>query len=252
MLKLPHFWPQIPNEIKARFGQKHSGRQRAMAAEGHLLLVLHKAPRPGSRERQGVFFWRKPDGSWDSSQGGGLLRLTEHVDEYELAEAKLSREYEHAKEAEDYFQILAQVAPLHHAAKSLHHTLQAAREAIPDDRDLIDLRDEAYDLERTLDLLYLDAKNALDFYIAKQSEAEARLSMRSIEIANRLNVLAAIFFPLTALASIFGMNLHSGVENSPIWTFWAVLLVGVVLGLVMSWWALRGAQNQKAKKSGKP
>lgn len=152
-MKLPLFWQYLPKDIQARFGQKHLGKQRAMLAQGHLLLVLHKVPQPDNRERETALFWRKPDGSWDSTQGSGLLRLMEHVEEYELAEAKLCRDYERAKEAEDYFEILGQTSPLLHAAKNLHATLQAAREGIPQEHDLIDLRDRAYEVERTLDLL---------------------------------------------------------------------------------------------------
>ena len=184
-MKLPQFWQHLPNEIKARLGQKQFGKQRVMAAEGHLLLILHKAPQAYTREREGVFFWRKPDGSWESTQGGGLLRIVEHIEEYECAEAKLSREYEQAQMAEDYFQILGKVTPLHHAAKSLYNALQSAREAVPQDRDLIDLRDRAYDLERTLDLLSMDTQHALNYRIAKQAEEEASLSKQSIETANR-------------------------------------------------------------------
>ena len=63
----------LPDEIKRRFGQRGAGRQRAMVADGHLLLVLHKAPQRGERERKAVFFWRKPDGEWKSSgKGEGL------------------------------------------------------------------------------------------------------------------------------------------------------------------------------------
>lgn len=122
--------------------------------------------------------------------------------------------------------ILENVGPLHHAARNLHATLQAAREAIPEDRDLIDLRDWAYDLERTLDLLQRNTQHALDFH--------------SVQVANRLNVLAAIFFPVTAIASVFGMNLVSGFEGSSTLVFWSVLLVGIALGFVTSWWARRG------------
>jgi len=247
-MKLPSFWQYLPKEIQTRFSQKQWGRQRAMVAQGHLLLVLHRIPQPGNREREERLFWRKPDGSWDSTQGSGLLRLMEHVEEYELAEAALGQKYGLARDSEDYFEILEQTSPLLHAAKNLHATLQAAREGIPHDHDLIDLRDRAYEVERTLDLLYMDARHARDFKIAKQSEEEARLSLQSVKIANRLNVLVAIFLPLTALAGIFGMNLHSGLDEGATWTFWVVLVAGVSLGFAMSWWALRGVPIRKAQE----
>jgi hypothetical protein len=228
-MTLPTAW-HLPLEIRARFGQKRSGRQRAMAADGHLLLVLHQAPEHGMRDREGIFFWRRPNGQWEySGRGSGLKRLIEHVEAYSLAEQGLSQEYSEARSGKDYFHILERVGPLHHAACNLHATLQAAREAIPDDRDIIDLRDWAYDLERTLELLQADTKHALDLH--------------SVQVANRLNVLAAIFFPVTAIASVFGMNLASGLEGSSVTIFWSVLLVGVALGFVTSWWALRGGQT---------
>lgn len=224
-MNLPQAW-HLPPEIRARFGQKRSGRQRAMVADGHLLLVLHKAPQHGVRDREGIFFWRRPNGLWETSgRGSGLKRLVDHIEEYSAAEQKLARAYEQARSAKDYMRILEDVGPLHHAARNLHATLQAAREAIPEDRDLIDLRDWAYDLERTLDLLQRNTQHALDFH--------------SIQVANRLNILAAIFFPLTAIASVFGMNLISGFEGSSTLVFWSVLLVGIALGVVTSWWALR-------------
>ena len=244
-MRLPPVW-DLPDGIKERFGHRGSGKQRAMTEDGHLLLVLHKAPKRGKREREGVFFWRKPNGEWDySGRGTGLKPLRKHLEEYSLAEERFFEEYERAETAEDYFRVLKTMTPLHHAAKNLHATLQAAREAVPNDRDLIDLRDWAYALERNLDLLYMDAKNVLDYHIAKKSEEQARLSMRSIQIARRLNLLAAIFFPLTAISSVFGMNLHSGVEDAPIWIFWVVFLVGILSGFAIREWLLKGLEAQK-------
>jgi hypothetical protein len=237
-MQLPFLW-ELPDEIKRRFGERGAGRQRAMVADGHLLLVLHKAPKHDERDRKAVFFWRRPTGEWEhSGKGGGLPALRRHIDEYSQAERRFSDEFAQATTAEDYFRILQGVAPVHHAAINLHTTLQAAREAIPDDRDIIDLRDWAYDLERTLDLLYVDTKNALDYHVAHKSEEEARLSLQSIQIANRLNTLAAIFFPLTAIASVFGMNLRSGFEGAA-GMFWLVLLAGIGLGYVAREWVLR-------------
>ena len=243
-MQLPSSWA-LPNQIKKRFGQKSSGKQRAMVADGHLLLVLHKAPQRGQRERQGVFFWRKPSGEWDySGRGTGIRTLFKHLKDYSLAEEKFSKDYEKAKDAEDYFQILEALSPLHRAAKNLHGTLQSAREAIPDDRGIIDLRDWAYEIERSLDLLYMDTKNALDFNMAKKADEQTKLSMQSVKAGNRLNTLAAIFFPLTAVSSVFGMNLNHGFENAPILVFWLVFLGGISLGFLIRGWVFQGLNNR--------
>ncbi|HNT78603.1 MAG TPA: CorA family divalent cation transporter [Anaerolineae bacterium] len=251
-MPLPYDWT-LPEKIKERFGTKSTGRQRAMFAEGHLLIVLHRAPERDTRRRESLFFWRKPGGAWEYSGGGdGLTLFHRHLQTYSEAEERFRREYEAATNAEGYFHILATLPPLRHAAKNLHATLQAAREAVPEDRDLIDLRDWAYDIERGLDLLYEDARNALDFDIARKAEEEARLSMQELQMAHRLNVLAAIFFPITAIASIFGMNLPSGLENSPTWFFWFIFLVGIGLGFWIREWVLTGALRLPTARGDSP
>ena len=237
-MKLPMMW-QVPDEIRERFGERGAGKQRAMVADGHLLLVLHKAPQRGQPKREAVFFWRKPTGEWEcSGKGTGLSSLRKHLAEYASAEEKFDAQYEQAKTAEDYFRVLEEMPPLHHAAKNLHATLQAAREGIPNDRDIIDLRDWAYDLERNLDLLYTDARNGLDFNIAKKAEEQARIGLQAVQTAHRLNILAAIFFPLTAISSVFGMNLRSGLESTSALMFWFVFAVGIGLGFVTREWVL--------------
>lgn len=240
-MKLPQSWA-LPDTIKNRFGQKRSGKQRAMLADGHLLLVLHRRPRAGDRTRTGVFYWRKPDGSWLYSGGSsGLSQLIKHVREYSDAEEALADAYDQATTADDYFDILEQIGPLRLATKNLHSTLQSAREGIADDRDIIDLRDSAHDIERTLDLLYENTKNALDYKIAKRSEEQTQLSLASVEAGHRLNILAAIFFPLTAISCVFGMNVVSGLENHSTETFWAITLSSVVIGLWVRRWVVRGS-----------
>lgn len=234
----------LPEEIKRRFGQS-PGKQRAMVKDGHLLLILHQLPDP-DRERKAIFFWRQPEGKWLCSEWGeGLSKLRKHVREYDEAADKLRDEYEKADEAEDYFRILERIAPLRHSAGNLHATLQSAREAIHDDRDIIDLRDWAYEVERSLVLLYEDTKNALDFSIARKSEEQARLSTQSVQTAHRLNILAAIFFPLTALSSVFGMNMRSGFEDAAPWVFWVIFVVGVMLGFAIRSWVLQGTGDRK-------
>lgn len=239
-MKLPASW-KLPNPIKNRFGQKSSGKQRAMLADGHLLLVLHRLPNTSDRTRDAVFYWRKPDGSWRHSGGGsGLSPLIKHIKEYGAAEEKFVTAYDQAQTAEDYFEILEGMAPLRLATKNLHSTLQAAREGIPDDKDIIDLRDWAHDIERTLDLLYETSKNALDYRIAQRAEEQTRLSMTSVEAEHRLNILAAIFFPLTALSCLFGMNVASSLGNNFTLTFWTITITSVVIGLWVRRWVSKG------------
>jgi len=244
-MNLPASWA-VPESIRNRFGQKSAGKQRAMVADGHLLLVLHRAPQPGDRDREAVLFWRRPDGRWECGRGGVAFQLlTNHFQDYGKAEARLRQQYEKASTAEDYFRLLEAIAPLRRASGNLHATLQSAREAIPGDRDLIDFRDWAYEIERTLDLLVQNTKTALDFKVAKQAEEQARLSLESVRSGNRLNLLAAIFFPLTAISCVFGMNIPSGLEGSSPGIFWLVFLIGIALGFSVKNWVQTGSLGKQ-------
>lgn len=239
-MKIPPGW-RLPPSIQNRFGERSVGKQRAMVADGHLLLILHKAPEPGEQTRIGVLFWRQPSGIWEHSGGGiGLQPLLKHLENYNTAEEKLQTAYRQAKSAEDYFHLLEAIAPLRLAAKNMHATLQAAREGIPDDRDLIDLRDRAYEIDRSLDLLYENTKNALDYQIAQRAEEQNRLSTEALIAGHRLNILAAVFLPLTAIAALFGMNLNSGVDSSSIFTFWLVSAGAIALGSLVRRWVVLG------------
>ncbi len=252
MVQVPQNW-DLPEEIKRRFGLKGAGHQRAMVAQGHLLLILHVLPlQKGDRRsslsdslgrRQPIFFWRSSEGSWRSTPGtSGIQGLQQHLKRYETASEEFTQRLREAAWADDYFQLLQNIAPVELAAKNLHSALQSAREGVPEDRDLIDLRDWAREIERSLSLLYLSTKNTLDFYMARQAEEQARLGAQSIKIGTRLNVLAALFFPLTAIASLFGMNLMSGVESQE-GVFWLVLVLGVAMGIVTQRWVLDSRQD---------
>ena len=63
-------------------------------------------------------------------------------------------------------------------------------------------------------------------------EAQAATARQMAATAHRLNLLAALFLPLTALASVFGMNFNSGLEDS-VALFWSVCGVGVAMGLAL-------------------
>ena len=242
-MKLPVIW-ELPEQIKMRFGQKGAGKQRTMFAEGHLLLVLHKVPVTNARERETVFFWRNADAEWNNSgHGRGIRHLQEHIEEYNKVEQQISQAYDRAEKSEQYFDILEDLTQIRRAAKYLYETLQAAREAVQDDRELIDLRDTCQEIYNTLDLLYIDPKNGLDFSMAKKAEEQALFSQQAARSGHRLNILAAIFFPLTALSSFFGMNLSHGFEGAPPFAFWSVLALGIMLGIFMCLWVIKGLEN---------
>lgn len=231
---LPQQW-KVPELFRARLGE-NAGRQRAMAAEGHLLIVLHEAPRPGEPERRGRYFWRDAGGDWKSSSlGAGAQAIKKHLTEYAESVADLDDRLSSARNADDYFAVLHAAAPLHRAARNMHAALQQARELAPDDRELILLRDQAGEIERGAELLQGDAKNGLDLTIARQAEEQARRGHEMAVSAHRLNLLVAVFFPIATLSAIFGMNLDHGLElaGNPL-AFWGVLAVGFVGGLLLT------------------
>ena len=63
----------------------------------------------------------------------------------------------------------------------------------PDARDVIDPRDTAYQISCNFDLLYVVAKEALEFETARQSELLAVSSHQTSVSAHRLNTLAGFF-----------------------------------------------------------
>ena len=231
---LPQQW-NVPEVFRARLGE-NAGRQRAMAADGQLLIILHEVPRPGEPERRGRYFWRDSSGDWKSSSlGAGAQAIKKHLTEYAEAVAELDDHLASAVSADDYFAVLHSAAPLYRAARNMHTALQQAREAASDDRELILLRDQAGEIERGAELLQGDAKNGLDLTIARQAEEQARRGHEMAVSAHRLNLLAALFFPIATLSAIFGMNLDHGLDiaGNPL-AFWGVLAVGFVGGLLLA------------------
>jgi len=57
---------------------------------------------------------------------------------------------------------------------------------------------------------------------------------------HRLNILAAVFLPLTAIAALFGMNLNSGIDGSSTFTFWLVSVGAIALGSLVRRWVVTG------------
>lgn len=229
---LPHTW-EVPEAIRNRFGER-AGRQRLMLHEQHAVLVLHLPPKADDHARTAVLFWRHPSGDWRASTGGkGFAALHEHVQTYAKTIGALDERLTKATSAEEYYRVFTEIVPLCRAAHHLHHVLQQLREAFRDDNRLITLRDDAYDVEREADLLLEEARHAMDYAIARRSEDEARHSLSLATASHRLNVLAALFLPITALAAVFGMSLNSGLEGRyEVVAFWAIVATGFVLGVI--------------------
>lgn len=235
---IPPTW-NLPEAIRSRLGQSTFGRQRALIEDGHLLLVLHRPPGPDDSKRDGVLFWRTPNGEWQFSRGGpGPGSLKRHLQAYAELEAKLAADYEQAGGTTELFDLIETLTPLTRSARNQHAALQAAREAFKGDSLLIELRDQAYELERNFDLLLEDARNALSYRTARDGEEQAHLSREALQASHRLNVVAALFLPLTAITSVFGMNLPHGFAGRGPLLFWLVFLGGLGLGFLMKSWVL--------------
>lgn len=231
---IPASW-EVPAIFRNRLGSQ-VGRQRAMVADGHLLLILHSPPEPEEHERHGRLFWRSPDGTWKVNCPDPTIKsLHSHLKNYRDRIEKLEEQEGAASSADDYFQVISDLLPVHRAARNMHSAIQTARQEISDAKDIINFRDEAYEIERASDLLNADAKNELDFIVVQRAEKQAQVSYDMGVSSHRLNLLVAFFFPIATLSSIFGTNLAHGLEerDAP-WLFLLMILTGLLFGLILT------------------
>src|SRR4051812_48187751 len=121
-LSIPPHW-HLPSVFIHRLGDT-VGRQRAMTADGHLLIVLHEPPVAGVPERTGRLFWRDPEGTWRSKPlGDGAQALKRHVGGFAERVDELEKQWQMATAAEDHYLLLRAVSPLHRTVGHLHATL---------------------------------------------------------------------------------------------------------------------------------
>ena len=235
-MKIPAGW-DLPRAIRVQLGQR-SGRQRALMAEGHFVLVLHEPPTSKAKERDAVYFWRPPSGEWKSTERGQAKPALEKlIDRYEAAIVELEEKHEASVSASQKFAVLERIAPLNRAARNFTNALIDARDHSESEDAVAELQpacDASTDAARAAELLQTDARHALDFHIAYQSEIQASHSRELERATHRLNSIATMFLPVTAVASIFGMNLRSGLESAPPWMFWGILLGSTSIGLIFS------------------
>lgn len=229
-LYLPKTWG-LPEAIIRRLGDQ-PGRQRLMDEEGHLLLILHRPPRPeDDAVRSSVFFWRNPEGLWKSApEPGGLSALQDHLGAFRAAVLELDEQVDSAQEPMGYFEVMRAINPLLRSSRNLLAVMEEARRARSDERRLILFRDEAVEIERGAELLANDAKAGMEFTLAESGQRQAEEAFRAANEARRLNHLVAFFFPLATLVAIFGMNEPGEVYRQS--GFWMIILVGIGFGLL--------------------
>jgi hypothetical protein len=204
---VPANWSSFPDEFRQRLGTT-VGRQRTMVSDSELLIVAHEVPKADEVSRRGVLFWRDASGEWRCSNGDpGRIAITKHLDRYSSVLDDLEVQEQKAIKADDYPPLLETLAPIVRSGRNLLEALEEARKAIPQARELIDLRDRAYDISRQADLLYEDSKNSMDVAIVRRADEQAQATHRMMVASHRLNVLAAMFFPFATLGAVFGTTL---------------------------------------------
>ncbi len=240
---------QLPEGIEQRLGETTYGRQRAIFEGGHLLIVLHTPPEDDAPERECVLFLRTPDGKYlCNGRDGGEVRLRRLLTSYDSLFEKYDGLYDKSASSTDLFNIINAVAPMNRATTNLHNALQSARDHVKADSFLIAMRDEAYEVSRNFELLLGDAKLALDYRIARNAEAQAAKADEMTSAQHKLNVLAAVTFPLMAIATLMGMNLMHGLERQPASLFWGVVVAAIIVGLaVMSWVVKKAAATPQPR-----
>jgi len=225
---VPPGW-KLPEEIVNRLGSK-AGKQRVIAEKGHILIILHKPPLKHESHRESIFFWRDDQGKWAASErGGGLAALTDFLESYSRVEESLEEDYENGENSKDFFDLLEKITPIQRSAKNMSSALQSARDLAGE--ELIDYRDKAEELSRGFELLYIDSKNGLDYAVAKKTEEQSELQRKALLAGHRLNMIIALFLPITAGASLLGMNIPHGLEKSPSWVYLSIVFICAVLGL---------------------
>lgn len=231
---------ELPAPIEARLGEGSYGRQRAIFEEGYLLIILHNPPGTEEIERDEVAFLRKSDGQYlCEGHDGGEQQLRKLVASYRAKWEECDALYDKGTDAEGLFNLLEMLAPLNRASTNLASALQFARDFVKEDKFLIGARDDAYEMSRAFDLLLTDAKLKLDYLMAKNAEAASVKTDEMAKAQHKLNILAAITFPLMAMAALLGMNLTHGMEDRAPVLFYGVLVVGFIVGFIVKSWVTK-------------
>ena len=243
-LLIPDSWSSFPDEFRSRLGSS-VGRQRCMHFDSQLLIVAHQVPEADEATRRGVLFWRDAEGRWKcSNEDPGESALSMHLDRYSNRLEAYEQQEHAAMRADDYLPLLEGLAPIVRSQRNLLETLEEARKAMPELRELIDHRDRAYELSRQADLLYEDCKNSMDVAIVRRADEQAQSTHQMTVAAYRLNILAALFFPFATLGAMFGTTLTDNWSWSRSATpFIAFVVVSLLSGFALTFFVAKPASR---------
>ena len=231
---IPKQW-QVPQIFRDRLGAD-PGKQRVMSEEGQYLIILHKVPSAVDKgARTAALFWINEVGEWKSTpDSGGISGLIQHLDEYEEATKKLEAELDSPvalQSAEHLHEIHDNATPLYRASRHLLAVMEELRGLLPENRKLLILRDTAVNIERSADLLLADTKSSLEFLIVKNSMKQADAAHVATLEANKLNRLAAFFFPVITIASILSIKNPEETLKEP--STYGVVIGGLISGMFL-------------------
>ncbi|MBK1829886.1 hypothetical protein JIN77_04060 [Verrucomicrobiaceae bacterium R5-34] len=228
---IPQSW-DVPEAMLHGIGKK-AGRQKMIREDDHILLILHQLPELGDDgRRKRSLFWRNPAGQWKSKRhGDGIESLQKHVQIFAKAVEKVDAKLDVSNDAGDYLEVLRVATPLHRSCRNKLAVLEELRDVLPEDAEVMSLRDWALGLERSTEFICADARHGMDFCMAESAERQARASRDAGDEARLLNRLVAFFFPVATLAAIGGMNPPGEVFGSQ--QIWMILAIGLVAGLVL-------------------
>jgi hypothetical protein len=250
--RIDYDW-ELPPELQQRLGTSSYGAQRVLHEAGHLMVILHEPPAGTGAERKNAVFLRKPDGAWlHKGNNPGERALQKLLESYRAALSAFEIRHEAADNSEALFQILGPLIPLSRAASNMQTALQAAREAVPEDALITDMRDRAVEIARGIELLLADTRMSLDYRLAHAAEQQAHAAMEVSRAQHKLNTIAALTFPLMAIGAAVGRNLHSGMESLPGWVYWAIFGAGLFMGLLLRGWVKAPEPLPTAAKPGLP
>lgn len=232
----PDHWP-LPKGITARLGETLE-HQRTLAAEGHLLFVLHDPPKLGESRRDGFLVWRDAEGGYHTTSGGeGQRRINEALQAYAARLDTLENGLERARTADDLALVSAETDLVCRSLRPFVNALQTGCAALEQAPELVTLRDIAHMIDRAAELLAQRARTALQAKAATASDAVAdRLNALEGHLF-RLNLMVALFFPLMALAVALGWTI-SRPPAATLTALYPLLGVGALAGVGFLVWAV--------------